>query len=96
VGASFAELHRQGVDPVVARISMAFKTPLKSGDNFLSRLYLKKEGIKYVFYQDIYRESDNRLAVKSVVETVCVINGRLSNSEFFDELFASYFSNGQE
>ena len=27
-GVSFAGLHEQGVDPVVARINMAFKTPL--------------------------------------------------------------------
>ena len=92
VGVSFAELHRQGVDPVVARISMAFKTPLRSGDEFLSKLYLKKEGIKYVFYQDIFRKSDGKVAIKSVVETVCVANGRLSSSELFDKLFAPYFS----
>ena len=29
-GADFAKLHTEGIDPVVARISMAFKTPLKS------------------------------------------------------------------
>ena len=92
VGVSFAELHRQGVDPVVARISMAFKTPLRSGDEFLSKLYLKKEGIKYVFYQDIFRKSDGKVAIKSVVETVCVVNGRLSDSDLFDKLFAPYFS----
>lgn len=92
VGVSFAELHRQGVDPVVAHISMAFKTPLRSGDEFLSKLYLKKEGIKYVFYQDIFRKSDGKVAIKSVVETVCVVNGRLSGSELFDKLFAPYFS----
>lgn len=92
VGVSFAELHRQGVDPVVARISMAFKTPLRSGDEFLSKLYLKKEGIKYVFYQDIFRKSDGKVAIKSVVETVCVVNGRLSGSDLFDKLFAPYFS----
>ena len=45
VGVSFAALHEQGVDPVVARINMAFKTPLKSGDEFVSKLYMKKEGI---------------------------------------------------
>ena len=38
-GVSFAGLHEQGVDPVVARINMAFKTPLKSGDEFISKLY---------------------------------------------------------
>ena len=84
VGVSFAALHEQGVDPVVARINMAFKTPLKSGDEFVSKLYMKKEGIKYVFYQDIFRKSDNKVVVKSTVETVCVVNGRLSDSELFD------------
>ena len=54
-GISFARLHEEGIDPVVARLTMAFKTPLKSGDEFVSKLYMKKEGIKYVFYQDIFR-----------------------------------------
>ena len=72
-GVSFAALHEQGVDPVVARINMAFKTPLKSGDEFVSKLAMKKEGIKYVFYQDIFRASDNKVAIKAVVETVCAI-----------------------
>lgn len=90
VGVSFAALHEQGVDPVVARINMAFKTPLRSGDEFVCKLYLKKEGIKYVFYQDIFRKSDNKVCLKGVVETVCVVNGRLSDSVLFDEWFAQY------
>ena len=92
VGVSFAALHEQGVDPVVARISMAFKTPLRSGDVFVSKLGLKKEGIKYVFYQDIYRKADGKLSLKGVVETVCVVDGRLRDSELFDNLFAPYLS----
>lgn len=92
VGASFAELHKQGVDPVVARINIAFKTPLRSGDEFISKLYLKKEGIRYTFYQDIYRKSDNKIVVKATVETVCVVNGRLSTSELFDKIFAPYLT----
>ena len=75
---------------VVARINMAFKTPLKSGDEFVSKLYMKKEGIKYVFYQDIFRKNDQKVVVKSTVETVCVVNGRLSNSTLFDTVFAPY------
>lgn len=85
-GVSFARLHDEGIDPVVARISMAFKTPLRSGDEFVCKLALKKEGIKYVFYQDIYR-ADGKLSLKGVVETVCVVNGRLSDSPLFDKLF---------
>ena len=92
-GVSFADLHTQGIDPVVARITISFKTPLKSGDQFVSKLYLKKEGIKYVFYQDIFRKEDNKIVVKAVVNTVCVVNGRLTQSEVFDKLFAPYLRN---
>ena len=91
-GISFAQLHTQGIDPVVARISMAFKTPLKSGDRFASKLYLRKEGIKYVFYQDIYRLPDLKLSLKSTVETVCVVNGKLADSPLFDQLFSQYLT----
>ncbi len=89
-GLSFAKLHDEGVDPVVARISMAFKTPLRSGDEFISKLYLKKEGIKYVFYQDIFRLSDMKPVMKATVETVCVVNGKLSSTSIFDDVFAPY------
>ena len=83
---SFAELHEQGTDAVVARMQMQFKTPLKSGDVFLSKLALKKDGIKYVFYQDIYRASDNRLALRSTVEAVCLVHGKLSTCSELDAL----------
>lgn len=89
-GVSFSKLHDEGVDPVVARLTMAFKTPLRSGDEFVSKLYLKKEGIKYVFYQDIFRLPDMKPVLKSTVDTVCVINGRLSDSELFNEIFSPY------
>ena len=91
-GLNFARLHEEGIDPVVARLNMAFKTPLKSGDEFVSKLYLKKEGIKYVFYQDIFRLSDMKTVIKSTVEAVCLINGRLGNSELFDTTFAPFLS----
>lgn len=89
-GVSFARLHEEGVDPVVARLTMAFKTPLRSVDEFVSKLYLKKEGIKYVFYQDIFRLPDEKVVIKASVETVCVVHGRLSDSALFDEVFAPY------
>ena len=92
VGVSFAKLHEEGVDPVVARLTMSFKTPLRSGDEFISKLYMKKEGIKYVFYQDIFRASYMNVVIKATVETVCLVNGRLSDSTLFDQIFASYLN----
>ena len=91
-GISFARLHEEGTDPVVARLNMAFKTPLRSDDEFVSKLYLKKEGIKYVFYQDIFRLPDMKPVIKATVETVCLINGRLGESTLLNETFAPYFS----
>ena len=89
-GVSFSKLHEEEIDPVVARITMAYKTPLRSGDEFISKLYLKKEGIKYTFYQDIFRWPDMKPVLKASVETVCLINGRLTKGEYFDELFAQF------
>lgn len=91
-GISFARLHEQGIDPVVARLNMAFKTPLRSGDEFVSKLYLKKEGIKYVFYQDIFRLPDMKPVIKSTVETVCLVGGRLSESALLYETFSPYLN----
>lgn len=87
---SFADLHRRGIDAVVARVSMQFKVPLTSGDAFVSRLGLVKEGLKYVFLQDIYRAADERLSFRSRVETVCLIDGRLADCPELNERFAPY------
>ncbi len=82
---SFAELHERGIDPMVARISIDYKVPLRPCDECVCRLFVKKEGIKYVFYQNIYRLSDEKISIKAKVEAVTVVNGRLS---FCDELDA--------
>ena len=92
-GISFARLHDEGIDPVVARITMAFKVPLRSGDEFLSKLNLRKDGTKYVFEQDVFKIEDDgnlRLSLRAEVETVAVINGLLSHCEIFDKVFAPY------
>ncbi len=87
---SVAELHDKGIDPVIARVNMALKTPLVSGDEFVSKLYLTKEGIKYAFHQDLFRKKDNKVVAKAVIEAVCVVNGRLAHNSLFDEAFAPY------
>lgn len=83
-GVSFIELHRRGIDTVVARINVQYKTPLTSDTEFDSCLNVRKEGVKYVFYQDIYRVEDEKLCVKATVEAVAVVNGRLAESPELD------------
>lgn len=86
-GVSFADLHARGIDAVVAGMQLRFKQPLRSGDSFVSRLALRKEGLKYVFVQNIYRLPDLRPVFKSTVDTVCLINGRLSDCEELNRVF---------
>lgn len=76
-GVSFSDLHAQGIDAVVARVQIAYKNSLRPKDMFASKLYVKKEGVKYVFYQDIYRLPDNKLCIKAKIESVVTRDGKL-------------------
>ncbi|MDR2810053.1 MAG: acyl-CoA thioesterase [Tannerellaceae bacterium] len=86
LGENFGTMHEKGVDAFVSRVDIQFKTSLRSGDSCLSCLHTAKEGAKLVFYQDLFRASDNALAAKGKVEIVVVINGKLTRGEYFDDL----------
>ena len=71
-------------------MNLQYKVPLRCDDEFLSRLWLEKQGVRYVFHQDILRASDEKLCLKATVELVCLINGKLGNSEDYDKAFGKY------
>jgi len=56
----------------------------------VSRLWLEKQGIKYVFHQDIFRVSDEALCFRGDITLVCLVNGRLAGSPDYDAAFAPY------
>lgn len=85
---------REGVDAVVARMELQYKAPLRCDDEFISRLWLEKDGFKYIFHQDIYRASDEAICFKGKIMLVCLINGRLGQSEDYDRAFAPYLKKG--
>ncbi len=85
IGLDFAELFKRGIMAVVARADIQYKTPLKSGDEFICRMNARKEGIKYLFYQDIYRLPDEKVCVKAIITAVTVVNGKLGISEELDK-----------
>ena len=80
-------MHQQGLDAVVARMTMNFKMPLRSGDEFVCTLNLRKEGLKYIFLQDIYRVSDEKLVFTSEITTVVLDHGRLRDCEMLNRIF---------
>lgn len=89
-GLSFSEMHSRGIDAVVARMNLQYKTPLCCDDVFISRLGLRKEGLRYIFNQDLFRERDGKFCFRGIVELVVLIHGRLGNSEEYDRAFAKY------
>jgi acyl-CoA thioester hydrolase len=86
LGEKIEALHAQGIDAFVARVDIKYKTSLRSGNRFLSCLNVKREGIKLIFEQDIYRMPDGALSATGRVETVVVENGKLTRGELFDFL----------
>ena len=86
-GENFGAMHDNGVDAFVSRVEIKYKHSLRSGDKFLSCMNIKRESIKLVFEQDIYRMSDNVLAATGKVEIVVVENGKLTRGSYFDKMF---------
>ena len=92
-GLSFAGLHEKGQDAVVARMNLQFKAPLHCEDVMISRLWLEKQGPKYIFHQDIFREADETLCFRGDITLVCLVGGRLSATSDYDLAFAPYIGN---
>ena len=76
-GLSFSEMHREGIDLVVARFAISYKTPLRPDDLYTCRLRVEKERVRYVFFQDIFRTADNALCASARVDCVATMGGRL-------------------
>jgi acyl-CoA thioester hydrolase len=78
IGLDFADLYKRDILAVVARVDLAYKVPLRSGDNFVSKLWVEHQGLKYIFHQEIYRMPDEKLCLKGAVTTTSIVNGRLA------------------
>jgi acyl-CoA thioester hydrolase len=83
---SFKELTEQGILLMVSRIEMDYKKSLTSRDSFSVKLRTERQGIKLIFFQDIFRLPDHALCLKAKVEVIAKINDRLSRGEVFDTL----------
>ncbi len=90
LGMSFAEMHNSGTDAVVAQINMRFKSPLHSDDEFVNRLAFERDGLRYVFYQDIFRLPDDKMVFSSKVDVVCLVNGKLGECRELDEKIVEF------
>lgn len=85
-GFSFKEMSMEGIIPVLSRVEIEYKTPLRLGDSMVSKLNISKKGPVFIFIQDIYTP-DGRMVIKSKVEVATLVNGRLSRG---DELYKHF------
>ena len=92
IGGSFAYLHNQGIDPMVSKVTIEYKRPLRGGDKFEVCINMERRGAKLVFLQDIYKKATGELAVKGEVDVICLKDGRLTRGEVFDEMFKEFLN----
>ncbi len=88
-GISFAEMQNRGIIPVLNRVEIDYKTPLRSGDRFVSKLWLERRGVRFVFHQNLFKLSGETV-VSAVVSCVCLENGKLDRGDMLAEIFKDF------
>lgn len=82
VGLDFSRLSQQGVDLVLTRAEIDYRSSLRSGDEFWIGLEMAQVSkLRYQFRQDIYRNDDQRLVLSSIF-TATSLNNR-GRPQFF-------------
>ena len=77
IDGNFAELAKQDILPMVYKAELEYKSSLKSGDSFIVKVKVGREGhLKAIFQQDIFRKEDNKLMLKGKITAVVLENGR--------------------
>ena len=88
-GFTFRDMHAQGIDPVLSKVEIEYKTPLRLGGSMISKLALSRKGPLFVFIQDIFT-AEGDVVVKAKVWVATLVNGRLSRGEVLFERFKDY------
>lgn len=89
LGQSFEGWHNAGIDVMVSKITIQYKASLRGGQEFISSLNVRRQGVRYIFDQEIRSLTDQKLCIKAQVECVCVVNGVLTRGDEIAPAFAS-------
>ncbi len=88
-GLSFIAMHQKGIDAVVRKVEIEYKTSLRGNDTFLSCLRLERKGARFIFHQDIIR-SDGEVCAEGEVTVVILKDGKLTRGDDVAKVFAKY------
>lgn len=90
VDLDFATMHNDGIDAVVIRAELEYKSSLKPGDDFLVRLKMGRKGnLRLIFDQEILRKSDMKVAIEARIFTALIRNGRPVSPDLLMDKFTS-------
>lgn len=90
IGTSFQKMHDEGIDVMVSKVTINYKVSLRGGEEFICGLNVKRNGVRYVFLQEIYRKSDEKLCITAETHCVCVVNGVLSRGDELLDMLLPY------
>ncbi|MFT3993958.1 MAG: acyl-CoA thioesterase [Dysgonomonas sp.] len=91
-GLRLRDLTEANIIPLVRNINVSYKSSLRGSEEFICKVNIEREGLRYFFLQEIIRVPDNTLCAKAVIEVVCLMNGKVSKPEMFDKVFADYIT----
>jgi acyl-CoA thioester hydrolase len=76
-GISFVDLHNEGIDLIITKVEIEYKSPLRSRDEFIVTVNILREGnARLLFVQDIFRLPDLKLVIKAKITGVATRKGR--------------------
>ncbi len=88
-GLSFIEMHNHGMDAVVRKIEIEYKTSLRGGESFLSCLRLERKGPRFIFHQDIIKPN-GEIVAEGVVTVGVLKDGKLSRGDELAAVFSKF------
>lgn len=89
-GLRLRDLTDANIIPVVRNVNIAYRNSLRGSEEFISRVKIEREGLRYFFLQEITRIPDNTLCAKAEIEVVCLMDGKACMPDIFDKAFADY------
>ena len=76
-GNDFAQLHTQGIDPVVIKSELEYKAPLRSGDVFVVKLLMQRVSfVKFQFVEDVFLKGSDRPVLLGTITCAVTMGGR--------------------
>lgn len=91
-GLKLRELTAANIIPLLRNANVSYRHSLRGSDEFISKIQIEREGLRYYFLQEIHLIPDGTLCAKAEIEIVCLIDGKIAKPDLFDKAFEKYLT----